>query len=139
MKEEALVVKVEKDVSSVRIDKKQECDKCGMCLFPKGASHIEKQAKNPIGAIEGDKVIIESEKDLKLLGASLVFGVPLVLIILSMVIVLNLVKSELIALATALVSVTVWFIILALIDKKLKGKVKTMPTIIQIIKEEKED
>ena len=37
MRESALVIKTEGEYATVSIDKKDECSKCGMCAFPKGA------------------------------------------------------------------------------------------------------
>ena len=44
---------------TVRVDKKDECSKCGMCLFPKGADGAYFHAENTLGAKDGDIVQIE--------------------------------------------------------------------------------
>ena len=38
MREKGVVTAVNGNFATVRVDKKSECDKCGLCLFPKGAS-----------------------------------------------------------------------------------------------------
>ena len=56
MIESGKIVKTSGDRAVVRIDKKDECSKCGMCLFPKNANHLDIDAVNSIGAKEGDIV-----------------------------------------------------------------------------------
>ena len=94
MVEVGLVTALTDGYATVKIDKKEECSKCGMCLFPKNAQSIEVKASDPIGCNEGDKVVIETCEELKLLGAVLVFLVPLLLIGLSVLIGYIVIKSE---------------------------------------------
>ena len=79
---------------TVRVDKKDECSKCGMCLFPKNADSIELRAENSFGAKVGDTAIIETAEDTKLLGAVLVFLIPLLLIGFSAIITYIFIKKE---------------------------------------------
>jgi sigma-E factor negative regulatory protein RseC len=118
---------------TVRVDKKDECSKCGMCLFPKGADGAYFHAENTLGAKEGDIVQIELGSNGNLIGAILVFLVPLILIGLSALITYLIIKNEIYMLVLGVGSVVVWFVILALIDKKI-GKSKTFsPKLIKII------
>ena len=134
MREQGLITAVSGKYATVRIDKKDECSKCGMCLFPKGASSIELSAINGVGAKEGDVVTIDTAKDGKLLGAALVFLVPLLIIALSMVIGLVVVKNELVSLIMSVALIAIWYAVLALIDKKLKKSKGFIPVIISIEK-----
>ena len=59
MQESAIVKKVAGQTATLVIDKKDECSKCGMCLFPKGANAIEFEAENSVNAKVGDTVLIE--------------------------------------------------------------------------------
>ncbi|MBE7087838.1 MAG: hypothetical protein E7369_06020 [Clostridiales bacterium] len=120
MVEVGLVTALTDGYATVKIDKKEECSKCGMCLFPKNAQSIEVKASDPIGCNEGDKVVIETCEELKLLGAVLVFLVPLLLIGLSVLIGYIVIKSEIWILILSVIFVVLWYTILALIDKKLK-------------------
>ena len=133
MKEVGLVVSRDKNYAQVKVDKKDECSKCGMCLFPKGADGAYFHAENTLGAKEGDIVQIELGSNGNLIGAILVFLVPLILIGLSALITYLIIKNEIYMLVLGVGSVVVWFVILALIDKKI-GKSKTFsPKIIKII------
>ena len=137
MQEQGKVVKANEKTATVRVDKKDECSKCGMCLFPKNASHIDFEVENSLGVLEGDTVLIETKKEGKLLGVLLVFLVPLILIGAGLVIGLVAIKNELWALGISLALVVVWFCVLALIDKKLKKSIGFKPTIIEKLSLEK--
>ena len=132
MKEFGIVTKLNNSNATVKVDKKDECSKCGMCLFPKGASNIEFNAKNELGAKVGDKVEIEKENDAKLFGATLVFLVPLLLIVLSAFITYVFLKNEIWLLILSVIFIVLWYTILAVIDKKLKKLVKFSSVIVEI-------
>ena len=132
MREQGIVTSVKGKHATVKVDKKTECDKCGMCLFPQGASSTEFNVANKIGASEGDLVTIETAKDAKFMGAMLVFFVPLVLIALSMVLAVVVIKNEIYALLISVVSIAIWFFVLSIIDKKLKNTKSFSPQIVSI-------
>lgn len=132
MREQGIVTSVDGKFAKVKINKKTECDKCGMCLFPQGASSTEFNAINKIKANVGDKVTIETEKDAKFMGALLVFLVPLLLIALSAVIGIVLLNNELHVLLLSAVFIAVWFFVLSVIDKKLKKSSAFSPVIISV-------
>ncbi|MBQ3116231.1 MAG: SoxR reducing system RseC family protein [Clostridia bacterium] len=127
------VTKVKGKRAEVKVEKKDECSKCGMCLFPKNASSINFNANNDIGAKEGDLVKMEMSEKSKLVGALLVFLVPLILIGISAVITYVFIKKEIYLIAISLPLVVIWFVILAFIDKKIAGTKNFSPTIVQII------
>lgn len=133
MKEFGIVTAVDKNRATVKVDKKDECSKCGMCLFPNGANAVEFNAKNDLDAKVGDKVLIETEKDGKLIGAILAFLVPLILIGISAIIGYLVIKSEIWILILSLVLIIAWYMVLSLIDKKIGKTVSFSPKIIKII------
>ena len=137
MQEQGLVVKIEGNTATVRVDKKDECSKCGMCLFPKNASHIDFEAQNDLGVAEGDTVIIQTQKEGKLLGVLLAFLVPLILVGAGVLLGLLVFGNELVALGISVALVIVWYVVLSFIDKKLKKSMGFKPTIIQKINIEK--
>ncbi|MBQ0099169.1 MAG: SoxR reducing system RseC family protein, partial [Firmicutes bacterium] len=100
MIESGVVVKKDKNTATVKIDKKDECSKCGMCLFPKNANSIEINAVDNIGVSVGDTVIVNSSEKAKLLGVLLVFLVPLVLIGIALTLSLVLLNNEIVALVS---------------------------------------
>lgn len=134
MNEIGQITKTNGKTATVRIDKKDECSKCGMCLFPKNANHIDLEALNPIGAKEGDSVEVVRSEGGKLFSALLVFLVPLLLIIGSVIVTYLTKKDEIWILIISAISVVAWFIILSFIDKKIKSKFVNKTEIIKIIK-----
>ena len=134
MTEQGVVVKTNKNTASVKVDKKDECSKCGMCLFPKNASSIEFTAQNDLGAKVGDTVIIESKKDYKLLGAILVFLIPLLLIGLCAIITYLFIGKEIWLVVLSVISIILWYTILAVIDKRLKNLSNGMHIIVSVLK-----
>ncbi|MBQ8427129.1 MAG: SoxR reducing system RseC family protein [Clostridia bacterium] len=135
MKEIGVVTAVNGKKATVKVDKKDECSKCGMCLFPKNASSVEFEAENQVDAKIGDTVLFQTEKDGKLLGAILVFLVPLILIGLSAVLAYLVVRKEIWTLIFSLIFIVAWFFVLALIDKKLKKTTSFRPSIISVCQE----
>ena len=136
MIEIAKVTAVKGTVATVRLDKKDECSKCGMCLFKANASYVEFPADNAIGAKEGDIVKIERAEKLKALGVVLVFLVPLILIGLACGITFLFLEKDIWILPLSVIFILLWYTILAFIDKKL-GKLKGFDTVItQIVNKE---
>lgn len=133
MREIGIVTETDGEYAVVKVDKKDECKSCGMCLFPKGASSIDFRAENRLGAKTGERVLIDTEKDGKLLGATLAFLIPLILIGLSAVISFLVIKSEIWMLILSVLFVVLWYTILAVIDKKLKKSTNFCPKIVEIL------
>lgn len=134
MREIGKVTEVSEKKAVVRVDKKDECSKCGMCLFPKNANHIDFNAENTLGAKPNDIVEIETTKDAKLFGAILVFLVPLILIALSAIITYLFLQNEIWVLILSVIFIILWYTILAVIDKRLKNKSDFCPRIVSILK-----
>ena len=139
MREIGKVVSFDGKHAVVKVDKKDECSKCGMCLFPKNASSVDFRAENPLNAKLEDTVVIESRKDGRLLGAVLAFLVPLILIALSAVITYIFIKNEIWLLILSVIFIGLWYTILAVIDKKLKKSVNFCHVIVSIVDKEKEN
>ena len=133
MIETGSVIKTRENLATVKVDKKDECSKCGMCLFPKNASHVEFEALNGVGANEGDTVVIESKKDYKLLGAILAFLVPLLLIGISAIITYFFIGIEIWLLILSVILIVLWYTVLVVIDKRLKLKTGYTHVITKIV------
>ena len=136
MKEVGLVVAVDKNFATVKVDKKDECSKCGMCLFPKNADSIEIRAEKSLGASVGDTVVFEKAENANLLGALLVFLVPLILIGLSAVIAYIFIKKEIWVLILSVIFIVMWYTMLAIIDKRLKNSQKFCAKVVSVINKE---
>ena len=140
MTENGKVVKTEGKYATVRIDKKDECGKCGMCLFAANASYTEMRARNDAGAAVGDEAVVETAESGKTLSAVLVFLVPLLLIVLAAAIGLFIIGKEIWILLLSLIFILSWYTILGLFDKKLRKSDKFCARIVRITaKGEKDD
>lgn len=137
MKEIGTVVSVSGKTATVAVDKKDECAKCGLCLFKEGVNKAEFIAFNDADAKCGDTVLIERERS-DLLGVMLAFFVPLVIIGLAVLLNYTLIKRELFIPIFSVAAIALWYFILALIDKKLKNLRRYVSRITQIIKEEQQ-
>ena len=125
--------------ATVKVDKKDECSKCGMCLFPKNANSVDFYAENTVGAKEGDTVLIDISGGGKLLGAILVFLIPLILIGVSALINHFFIKVEIWTLILSVIFIILWYTILAVIDKKLKKSSLFCSKIVRVLKEKEND
>lgn len=140
MTESGKVVKTGGKYATVRIDKKDECGKCGMCLFAANASYTEMRARNDAGAAVGDEAVVETAESGKTLSAVLVFLVPLLLIVLAAAIGLFIIGKEIWILLLSLIFILSWYTILGLFDKKLRKSDKFCARIVRITaKGEKDD
>ncbi len=134
MKEFAKVKEVNENTAIVYMEKRDECSKCGMCIFPKDAKGVDITAKNEVGAKQGDTVIIDVKDSGKLLGLFLAFVVPLLLIGASVIMNTLFIHNELLTVFIAVASIIVWYVILSFIDKKLKINDKYGTEILSVIK-----
>lgn len=132
MRETGTLVREKGETAVVSVEKREECAKCGLCLFKDGAMSAEFYAYNDAGAKKGDKVIIERSETGKLLGAVMVFLVPLFLIGLAVAINYLFIKNEIWILILSAAFIILWYTVLALSDKKLKGKKAFVSRIIEI-------
>lgn len=133
MNEIGIIENTNGEFAKVRIDKRGECDRCGMCMFPKGASHVLIDAFNQTDAKVGDTVKIEIKPKAKTLGIILVFFVPLVLIFLSGLLGYFVFESENFIIFLSLIFVFSWYTILAVIDKKLQKRAGFCSVITEVV------
>ena len=118
MTERGTVISVDGGIK-VRIEKKTECGKCGMCAFPGSASHIDVTVKSDIEVKAGDTVTVEISDGGKFLGALFAFGVPLVLIVACVLLGTLVFNNDTVTAVSSIMSVVVWWIVLHFIDKLL--------------------
>ena len=133
MTEQGKVISIDGGFATVKVDKKDECAKCGLCMFPKNANSVNFYAENNVGANVGDTVIVTTKEKAKTVGILLVFGVPILLIVASLLIGYLLIKSETVGLITSIFSVVIWFFILSFIDKRLKKRSNFSSKIQEIV------
>lgn len=133
MKEVGQVVKAEKNLAAVKIDRRSECEKCGMCGMKKNAAYVEVNASNPLGAKVGDNVVIETGGGAKTVAVILTFLLPLALLAAAIVIGYYFIKNELYILLLCLGTLVAWYTILWILDKKFAKMRGFCPVIIEIL------
>ena len=133
MREVGTVLQTKGDYAEVKVDKKDACSKCGMCLFSGNVNHTVMSCVNKIGAQKDQQVVIDILGKGKLLGIFLVFIIPLILIGVSVLVSLLVIKNELWTILISIASVVLWYVLLIPIDKKIKKRSGFCPSIIEII------
>ena len=137
MIETGKITEIKNDKAKVRIDKKAECSKCGMCLFPANANYTDFEVQNTLSAEVGDIVQIE-RKPAVLTGAVITFLIPLLLIAGGVCIGLFVIKNDFWTLGISLGIVVLWFLFLMLTEKYRKKMQKFIPVMTEIIHKNKE-
>jgi len=112
------VVKVNGDIAEVLIERGsmcgENCSSCGMC--DKNRSKI--LAKNTVGAKIGDKVVLRAAENGGLKAAVLVYAVPVLILIATIVLLLQAGVSESAAIIAAFFVMALWFLSVFAADKR---------------------
>ena len=133
MKEVGIITKLNGEYVYVKVDKKDECSKCGMCAFPKNANSIEIFARNNVNAKKDEQVIVEIKDKGKMLGFLLVFIVPLLLLGGAILLNFLVVHNELLTMGIGIVLIALWYFVLSFIDKYLKKSNKYGAEVVAVI------
>ena len=138
MRELGLVVNVEANNAYVQIDRKTACESCKACgLGTSDEKSIIVQAINNIKAQKGDIVELDLESPDVLLAAFIIYGIPLLALILGIFASYGVMKainynSEILMLLTGVVFMIISFIIIRLNEPKLKESKKFSSTVVEI-------
>jgi len=84
MKEQGKVIELKGDIAVVKMQKKNKCEKCGLCEKIAGREPFL-EVKNKIGAKIGDEVEVEIKEDDLLKISIFIFGFPLLGLILGII------------------------------------------------------
>ena len=133
MRERGVITETKGKTAVVSVDKKDECSRCGLCLFKEGANKTEFFVKSEDGVSVGDTVEIERSESGKFSGAVLAFFVPLLLIGLAVAINYLFIKNEIWILVLSAALIAVWYVALAFIDKRLKNSAAFSARIVSVI------
>lgn len=120
MREMGVVTEINGKTTVVSVDKKDECSRCGLCLFKEGTNKAEFFVRSEADVSVGDTVEIEGSEKGKLVGAILVFLVPLLLIGVAVALNYLFIKSEIWILVLSVITIALWYMTLAFLDKRLK-------------------
>ncbi len=131
MKQKGTVMKTEGDRALVAVPRVSACgEHCASCPGGCQARGHLAWADNPAGARPGDRVLLYASDRAVLLGAAVVYGLPLLLFFIGYGAAFTLTDSMPLAAAVSLVCLLGGFCSLRLLDKAMAPK----PRIIEIIR-----
>ena len=133
MRERGVVTEIRGRTSVIAVDKKDECSRCGLCLFKEGTNKTEFYVKSEDGVNVGDTVEIERSDGGKFTGVILAFFVPLLFIGLAVAINYLFINSEIWILILSVVFIAVWYAILAFLDKRLSKSAVFNARIVSVV------
>ena len=132
MKETGVLTEIKGRSAVVTVQKKEECKACGLCLFKENGK-AEIYADNPVNAQKGDTVTVETKESGKLLGAVLVFLVPLIFIGIAVLLNAVLIKNDIFIPIISVGLIAIYYAILAILDKKFKKSKAFYSLITEIV------
>jgi sigma-E factor negative regulatory protein RseC len=124
---EGVITAISKDVISVEIISKSACSAChakGMCSASDMKNKVVDVPLTTYLITEdykvGERVMVTLEESLALNAVLLAYGVPLVLLIISLVGLSSFVESELVVGLSSIAIITIYYIILYFLKEKLE-------------------
>ena len=136
MKEVGQVVKVNNTELTIRITKKDECSKCGLCGMKKDENSYDFTIENNSGYEVGDSLELEIN-DYR--GYSIFFAFILPILMLAIGIVIGVIlNSELLMVVMGITMVVIAYTVGYFTDKYLKTQKQFKPKIIKKIESDKE-
>lgn len=141
MKREGKVTAVNGENATVVLMKHSACGDCGACHMGEENMNITIDALNNAGAQIGNKVVVDMETQDVLTAAFIVYGIPLIMLIIGVASgnflfgkLMGMEKNiELFSFIIGLVLMTVCFLIIKINDDKFKRSKKYLSKIIEII------
>jgi positive regulator of sigma E activity len=126
------VTAITDDIAQVVFERKSSCDKCKVCSMDKGGN-VSLKLKNDIGAKVGDVVEV-GISDKRLTQSNLIiFGIPLLMLLIGMVIASALKLSELYSILIGFGSLVFGFVIIFIIDKVAAKNNSFSPKILRVL------
>lgn len=115
----------------VEFARREDCEKCGMCMKHKDSMTVSLNVRNTLGAVVGDEVSIEMRNGFILKSAFIVYLLPIILVGLTLFLGRKLEELLLFGLVIAdlLVGITISFFV----DRAIRKKGKLAPVMKEII------
>ncbi len=128
-KAEGVIVENNQKTSKVKIVRGSMCgDNCGSCNLC-GKRETIVFAENNINAKKGDRVVLEMQSKEGLIAAVLVYGAPLLILILGIVIISAFNYNQAKGLLITLCVIVLYFLALKKLDRKMKPSAKVVEVI----------
>jgi sigma-E factor negative regulatory protein RseC len=132
MLDQGRVLKVERDRAWVEFAASSACASCGAC-HQAASGKMMLEAENPVGAKMGDRVEVEISSAARVLGPLLVFGTPILFLLLGIII--GGLISETAGIVLGIIFLVVGFLFLKLIDEYVTRQKKFRNRIIRVLLE----
>lgn len=120
------------DNVQVQFKRTSACDKCKICSIEQGGN-VSITLKNNLNAQVGDIVEVEVWQKAVTLSYLIVFGIPLLTVLLGVIIASAASLSELYSILVTAGSLILGFLIVFVLDKKVAKNQKFAPKIIRVI------
>lgn len=124
--EEGIVKEAHDGIAEIVISDSEHCQECSAKIYCKPGSSNQRclTVKDPFGAHPGDKVRVVIKGSKILLASFYIYGVPLILLLLGILIGMNLFKTdkELFSSLSGIGLVSVYAILMSIFSKKSKAK-----------------
>lgn len=132
--EEGIVKKSNDGIATIVISNSDKCEECTAKIYCKPGNSNERSliVKDPFGVNPGDKVRV-SINGSKILGVSvLIYGIPLVILLIGLIIGMQLFQSnkEIFSTLLTLGLISIYILIILFIDKKRKYHLQAYPEIV---------
>ena len=132
--EEGVVKESENGIATVLIFKSDYCEECSAKLYCKPGNSDDRSltVRDPFGVVPGDKVRISIQGSKILTISFLLYGIPLLLLMVGLVVGLNIFNSsrELFATVFSLGLISVYVFIFLLFSRIRKNKTSSYPEIV---------
>ncbi len=117
--------------AKVSFTRREDCEKCGMCMKHKDSMTVSLNVKNTLGAKVGDEVAIEMRDGFVLKAAFIVYLLPVILVGLTLFLGRNLKETLLFGLV--ILDLVLGLAISFFVDKAIKKKGKLAPVMKEVI------
>ena len=125
MTQKGTVIKIDEEKALIAVPRPSACgENCAACSGGCGSRGHLAWVHNPIGAKEGDRVLLTSKTDSVLLGSLLIYLLPLILFFMGYGVTYALSEKTSWAILVSLLCLVVSFLFLHLFDKKIAPKIQ---------------
>ncbi len=138
MKEIGQVIKIDKNIATVRVNRHSACGECHACsLGMENRQFIDLEVVNSINAKEKDMVELDARTNNILLAAFIMYGFPLLTMLFGLCISFYIVapNNTLVATIVSFVCMFISFVIIRLNENRIKSSAKFLPSIVKKVSE----
>ena len=136
MQETGKIIKIKKNMATVRVNRKSACASCGMCAIKPNDLYVDIQLENTLNAKLSDRVVLDISSGSIAKMSMIAYLLPLALAVLLLVTVYLLNLPEWVALLNFFCGLTIGIVIVIVLDKKIYQNTKNRPKMIKILYEQ---